>query len=512
MKKKTNIILVLILLGGFAIRLLYLFYFKDSVYFNPMLMERHDQRTFILWAQDILRHPWAVDGQVFFMAPLYPYFLAFLLFITAGNLLMVSVLQILMDVSVCLMLFYLGKKVYNERAGLLAAFMGAFYRTFIVYSAAILSDGLVLFLYILFPVMIFYSLEKPNICRWVIAGIVLGLAALAKPTIAILLPFVLVCLYLYRPEKRLTKIKNIPDTCQPLAVLGLLIIVSGLIILPITIRNYYVSGVFAPICSNGLVNWRIGNSYDSLGLYHIPEGELMSIFSAGFWRLFLEKLHMFFMSYEWPQNLNVHFLDMLIPVLRAAFFRFGFVVPVGLGGLILLCKKWKKNSLFISFIIFNVLWVVLFFITDRFRTPAVACFMVSGSVLIVWTIEKLRNSELLKPLSIWLSVALFAFFFNMPPGPLVPEVTYGVFADLSIKNIQEDISNNDLEDAFAKAESFFTMMPDDFRSNYMLATVFYRKHNLNAAIMMLNRTLELNPEFEPARVFMEDINGLNESQ
>ncbi|MFO7971217.1 MAG: hypothetical protein R6U40_05645, partial [Desulfobacterales bacterium] len=163
------------------------------------------------------------------------------------------------------------------------------------------------------------------------------------------------------------------------------------------------------ICSNGLVNWSIGNSSDSVGLYHLPEGELLSPLSADFWRLFIVKLKIFFTSYEWPQNLDVHFLDIIIPSLRTAFFRFGFVVPAGIGGLILLLKGWKKNPLIISFIAFNVLWVVLFFITDRFRLPAVAFFMVSASFLVVRSLEMLRGGMLLKPASIWIFVFIFAY-------------------------------------------------------------------------------------------------------
>ena len=60
---KIYVILSCILVVGFIIRLVYLYFLKDTVYFNPLLMDKHDQKTFIIWAQQILKHPWYVDGK-----------------------------------------------------------------------------------------------------------------------------------------------------------------------------------------------------------------------------------------------------------------------------------------------------------------------------------------------------------------------------------------------------------------------------------------------------------------
>ncbi|MDD3725990.1 MAG: hypothetical protein PHI44_02170, partial [Candidatus Ratteibacteria bacterium] len=108
-----KILLVIILLAGLIIRYLYLYFFKDSAYFNPFLMDGHDQKTFILWAQQILQHPWYVNGEPFYMAPLYVYFLALLHLISGGNMLIISLIQLSMDVLLCLMLYYIGKILYN---------------------------------------------------------------------------------------------------------------------------------------------------------------------------------------------------------------------------------------------------------------------------------------------------------------------------------------------------------------------------------------------------------------
>jgi 4-amino-4-deoxy-L-arabinose transferase-like glycosyltransferase len=500
-RKSYTIFIVLI--AGFILRLLYLHYFKDTVFFNPFLLDRHDQKTFILWAQQILQNPLYVQGNAFYMAPFYPYFLAAIYAISSGNIVIVSIIQLLMDVLLCYFIYYLGCRIYNEWMGIIAAFLACFYRTAIVYSATVLSDGLIYFLYIAFIALVYFALQKPSFARWLFAGIVLGFAALAKPTIAVYLPFLFIGLYLY-PQKDILPGK-FNYKFQPVVILAILLAVSGLTILPVTIRNYFVSGKFIPICTNGPVNWQIGNSSDSIGLFYYPKGELLSPFSSGFWKLFLTKVNLFFTSYEWPQNLNVHLMERVIPVLKGAFVKFGFIVPVGIGGFLLLFKDWKKNFIFITFTLSNILWVVLFFITDRYRLPAVGCFSVCAAYLIVWTVEKLKEKKLLIPVSLWLFVGLFAFFFNTIPGPLIPDASYLIFSNISIRNIKYDLKYHNGEKAHKKALTYFRVAPNDYQSNYLLACTYYEIGDVEKTITFLQKTLQLKPDFQPAQEMLHDL-------
>lgn len=501
--KKKHFLFFGILLAGFILRMVYLYYFKDSVYFNPFLLDKHDQKTFILWAQDILQNPWYVKGDAFYMAPLYPYFLSGLYALFSGNLILVSIIQLLMDTVVCYLIYYLGSKIYDERVGITAAFLACFYRTSIVYAATILSDGLIYFLYLFFIALVYFALQKPNLARWLFAGIVLGLAALAKPTIAVYLPFLFIGLYLYPVKNFLPgKIKR---NLQPLLILAFLLFVSGMTILPVTVRNLFVSGRFVPICTNGPVNWQIGNSADSIGLFHYPRGELLSPLSSAFWKLFLTKLHLFLTSYEWPQNLNVHLMEEVIPVLKMAFVKFGFIIPLGVAGLLVLFRDWKRNFIFITFTLSNVLWVVLFFITDRYRLPAVGCFSVCAAYLIIWTVEKLKEKKLLLPVCLWLFAGSFAFFFNARPGPLIPDISYTVFSGISIRNIQYDLQQQDVKTAHKKAVAYFKLMPGDYHANFLLACTFYGQGHRDTAISLLNRTLQINPNFQPAQNMLQDL-------
>ncbi|MGC8977387.1 MAG: glycosyltransferase family 39 protein [Candidatus Ratteibacteria bacterium] len=503
-EKVKRFTLWLILFLGFIIRVVYLFYLKDTVYFDPYIMDKHDQKTFILWAEEILKHPFFVDGKVFYMAPFYPYFLALIYLLTGGNLFGIYLIQILLDVFLCYLIYLLGKLLINENVGILACFFCAFYKTLVVYSVSILSDNTITFLYITFITSLYVSLKKNNFNWWILTGILLGFSALAKPTIGIFLPFLLIGLILY-PKENLIPLKIGPFK-QKVFLFFILIAISSFVILPITIRNWYVGKVFVPICSNGPVNWRIGNSSDSIGLFYYPKGYLLSPLSIDFWKLFFKKLNLFFVSYEWPQNMDIYIMEKIIPSLKFAFLRFGFIVPVGLFGLVLFFKDFKKNFLYISFTLSNVLWVVLFFITDRYRLPAVCCFFISASYLILWCLgEIFKNKKILKPFFLLLFISTFAYMFNYAPSEIPSEESKKIFGYLSGKGIEKDLREKKLKKAFKKANDYLKILPADPKSNFLMAIVYYESGDIEKTKYYLKRVLEIEPDFELAKNFLKEI-------
>lgn len=503
-RKRERVIVGVILGCAFLIRIIYLFFLKDTVYFDPYIMDKHDQKTFILWAEQILKHPFYVDGNVFYMAPLYPYFLAFFYFLTGGNLIGIYIIQILFDVFLYYFVYLLGKYLVNEWVGILACFFCAFYKTFVVYSVSILSDSLITFLYISFITSLYIALNKKKFLYWIITGILLGLSALAKPTIGIFLPFLLIGLIIY-PEKKIIELE-LPNLKQKFLIFFILIFISGIVILPVTIRNWYVGKIFVPICSNGPENWRIGNSSDSIGLFYYPKGELLSPFSLPFWKLFLKKIHLFFTSYEWPQNMNIYLMNELIPFLKIAFVRFGFIVPFGLFGLILFFKDFKKNFLFITFTLSNVLWVVLFFVVDRYRLPATACFSISASYLIFWSLNEIfKKKKILLPFILFTLSSIFAYIFDTIPGELLPDENKKIFGYLSAKGIGKDLREKNLRKAYKKAIDYLRILPDDPKSNFLMALVYNDMGYKNEAFFYLKRCLEIDPDFFPALKFLKDF-------
>ena len=502
--KYRKIILATILIAGFVLRLCTLIQLSSTTFFNPALMDKHDQRTFHLWAQSILKHPVHVDGDAFYMAPLYAYFLALLYAVSGGSIFFAGLMQAIVDTIAIYLLYRIGRTIKDENTGIIAAGLYAFYQTMVLYSVTILSDGLITFLNIFFIFSLYRALEKKNRLSWILCGIVFGLAALAKPTILAFIPFIIVGLLLW-PEKILIDHQK---TTKKSFQITMAILFAGLactlIILPASLRNLAVSGKFVLICTNGPVNWQIGNSSDSTGLFYYPSGHLLHPASIDFWKLLIKKTLLFFNSYEWPQNLSIYIARELIPALKFAFVKFGLIVPLGVVGLFLAARK-KKNFLFVSFTIVQIMWVIMFFITERYRFPAVACLTVFTGFLITQVIDEIRTKKIVLPFVKLAIAGLWGYIFGWTPGQLFNDMYWKIFAKLSKTNIVYNLQTNNNRLAEKIASDYKKLLPQDPDSHFFLACVYAQKGIMDKAEQELTRTLELNPEHELARKFLDEI-------
>ncbi len=532
--KSPYLYLGLILIFAFFLRLSYLLEFRESVFFNAGLMTKYDQRTFDNWAGKLVKNPWAGDGKVFYMAPGYPYFVAAIYKGFGHSYFAVGFIQILLDTLLCLLLFLLGKWLFNERVGLLACLFAGFYRPFIFYSTTLLSDTLILFLNILFIFVIYWALRERSYKRWVLVGLVMGLSALVKPTILLFLPFLLIGLYFY-PKKtsphplppqplpsREGKTATISSSplargeekksfllpplvggkkgggIHPFLAWVIVILLMAIIISPATIRNWRVSGQFVPICSNGPANYKIGNSLDSIGLYIAPEKPLAPLFSKVFWRLQGNKFLLFFNSYEWPQNLNIYLLQKITKTLKLPLFGFGLIVPLGILGLFLALSK-RKFLLLFFFTLCNIIWVIGFFVTSRYRLPAVGCLILFAAFFIDWLFFKVKGRKYI-PVVVALSVLFLLFsFVNNWKGEKIGSVHLESFSFLTYKNANNDIAEGNFPLALKRAKSLVSLLPFNPLGHELLATTYLNLGEFDLAQKEAGIALMYDPEAEGAK-------------
>jgi len=505
--KSPYLYLGIILLFAFSIRLSYLIEFRSTVFSNASLMKGMDQRTFNIWAEAIVKNPWVGDGKVFYMAPGYPYFVAAIYKIFGLNsYFTVSFIQILLDMLLCLLLFFLGKWLFNERVGLLASLFAGFYRPFIFYSATLLSDSLILFLNIFSIFTVYWALRKKSYKRWVLVGLVMGFAALTKPTILLFLPFLLIGLLLYPPHLYPPpRGGRNSGGVNPFLAWGIVILLMIIIISPVTIRNWQISRRFVPICSNGAVNYKIGNSLDSIGLFMYPKKSLASPFSKPFWRLQGKKLSFFSNSYEWPQNLNIYLLKKITRTLKLPLFGFGFIVPLGILGLFLAFLRRRKSLLLILFTLCNVIWVIGFFVTSRYRLPAVGSLILFAAFFIDWFILKIREKKSISVITTFLIFLLLFSFINNWQGEKIGSVHLGAFSLLTYKNVNNDIAEGNLLLALKRAKSLVSLLPSSPLGHQALATIYFNLEEFNLAKNEAEITLKYDPEAQGAEKILSLI-------
>lgn len=178
-----------------------------------------------------------------FRVPLYPLFLAFIYLIFGHNYIVVILIQCIMSALLCVIIFYIGKFIFDYKIGLLSAFILAIYQPYIFYSffsgpVFLLSENLFTFLFALLILSVTRILSGQfNLKNNIVSGILMGLVILTRPII-VLFPLVLFAFLWYK--NKCSFISTLKKTLP-------LLISLALVILPWTIRNCFVHKAFVPI-------------------------------------------------------------------------------------------------------------------------------------------------------------------------------------------------------------------------------------------------------------------------
>ncbi|MCX7956842.1 MAG: glycosyltransferase family 39 protein [Endomicrobia bacterium] len=160
--------------------------------------------------------------------PIYPLFLSKVYFLFGRNYMIVFLLQSLISSFTNTIIFIWFCSFFDLGTSFLAAVFCSIWPPFIVYSGIICSETLFMFLFIIFLVTFYKAYMKNNLGLYFISGALLGLTNLTRSTLILYPLFLLFFMYLFR-----YKIEIILKTL-------LIFLISILVILPWTIRNYRV--------------------------------------------------------------------------------------------------------------------------------------------------------------------------------------------------------------------------------------------------------------------------------
>jgi tetratricopeptide (TPR) repeat protein len=425
---KETFLLVGLFLLAFVIRLIYLNQIKSSPYFDTPQIDALWHHN---WAKEIAGGDW-IGKEVFFRAPLYPYFLGILYALFGESFYLPGLIQIIIGSLSCVLIFLLAKKLFNPTIGIIASVLACFYAPLIYFDAELLLPVLEIFLDLTSILLLLDAEARLHKRWWLLAGIVLGLSAITRPNILIFVPFVLlwICLKFWRENR------NRIVSSGLFFLLGMILVTS-----PVTFRNWMVGKDFVLIASQGGINFFIGNNpiadgktatggFVSLPLEGYKDNVWISSITlaekslgkklkpseiSDFWykqgfhfiktyplkflQLLGKKLYYFWNSYEIEIIRNIYFFSRWSSVLRLFLwdhllcFPFGIISPLAIFGIILNAKFWKKFFLTYAFILSYMFSVILFFVTSRHRLPVVPFLIIFASYSIYWLVEKIRNKQ-----------------------------------------------------------------------------------------------------------------------
>ena len=392
--------------GGIAIfalalvaRLFYLHELSATPLFAAPVV---DARTYVEDAHYLGEASWGGRPAPYWQPPLYPYILGGLFALFGDGLYLPRLLQAVLGALACLFVWNLGRKIFDDGVALGAGLAAAFYGPLIYFGGELLPALPAVFL----NLWLLHLLTTGTDGRRVFfAGLLTGLSALTVTNILLLAPAL--CGWLYWVRRRTG---DAPRNC--LHAPALLLLGCALVIAPVTIRNFAVGGDLVLISHNAGINFYIGNNADYdhtttirpgrawTELVETPEREAAidlpsaksRYFFARSWdyiiaqpldylELLAHKTYLFISGDEIPRNLDPYFARKDSRLLSLLLWKYGLAFPFGLVGplaLIGLYAFWRSpesrtpaGRLLLLFVVCYAVSVILFFVTSRYRLPAV---------------------------------------------------------------------------------------------------------------------------------------------
>src|SRR5712692_1273326 len=124
---------LLIFACALAVRVIHIWQSRRATFFDALM---RDARGYDAWGQRIANGDW-LGHELFYQAPLYPYFLGAIYTIAGRSLLAVRICQAIVGSAACTLLGLTAWRLFSRGAGLIAGLALA------LYAPAIFFDGLI---------------------------------------------------------------------------------------------------------------------------------------------------------------------------------------------------------------------------------------------------------------------------------------------------------------------------------------------------------------------------------
>lgn len=433
---------------AFLVRFVFLLEARSVPLFHTPLV---DAKSYWDWSERIVAGDWMGD-QVFYQAPLYPYFLAVVKLVVGSDLWSVRLVQIALGSLACGVLFLAGKELLSRRVGVVAGVVLALYAPAIFFDALIQKANLglvwmVLLLWALARARNAPTLESVDpsvpplrhdsphssslargplisrsLARLALVGALLGLLMLTREETLLLVPVLGAWIAFGLARGRSLAVRG--------AWLGAFALGLALVLTPVAWRNAKVGGEFVLTTSQAGTNFYIGNGPNATGCYvplkpgrsdtayeradavelaEAARGKKLTPsevsrywFDATFehlrahpgdWLAVVgKKLALLVNGYEVPDAEDQYFYERSSTLLRALGFvaHFGVLLPLALVGVAL---AWaRRRELLALHLVCATLAVgpVLFYMMARYRYPLVPGLVLFAAFALAEAYERVR--------------------------------------------------------------------------------------------------------------------------
>lgn len=238
-----------------AIRLVHLWQMRGTLYFATLL---GDARAYDQWARRLAGGDW-VGSEVFYQAPLYPYFLGLIYATTGADPAHARVVQAVVGAGSAVLVALAAGRLFGPRAGTVAGFLLAAYAPAIFFDSLLQKSVLDVFFVATALAAIAFLVtgahDRPR--AWVVLGLASGALALTRENALALVPVFAGWIWVGAPRGRLGRGRAI----------GLFAVGVAVVLAPVVVRNYAVSGELYLTTAQFGPNFYIGNHEGADGSY-----------------------------------------------------------------------------------------------------------------------------------------------------------------------------------------------------------------------------------------------------
>jgi tetratricopeptide (TPR) repeat protein len=397
-----------------AIRVLHLVLERDNPFFGPSLL---DARYYHDWALRIVGGDVASRG-VFYGLPLYPYVLALSYAAFGPSVVAVEIVQLVLGLATIGLVYALGTRLADATVGLVAAFVATAYGPLLFYETMFIPEVLAVPLYAAALWSCCTLLDAPAVRRGATAGLLLGLAALAKAGVIVFSVGFAIALLIRPSLAARGRVRQAVAalSCTFAVVLGV-----------VTLHNRVWGDDWVFLTSHAGLNFFIGNNADADGTFRAPPGTGLGLQAqiadsraiaeaaaghalkpsevSAYWsergrafirgdpdrflRLAVRKLGLVFDARELPDLQDYAMAGRFNPLLRLPWPSFGLVGPLALAGLVMstgLRHRWCVWLWIGSYLT----GLLSFFVNGRYRLPLLPIAFVLAAIGLVASVRLVR--------------------------------------------------------------------------------------------------------------------------
>jgi len=483
---------------------------SKTVYFDFLLW---DERVYHVWAMKI------ADGtyqslSFYGFAPLPAYIMAFVYKIFSPDILYVRILNIIFGVLACYLVYLIGKEMANRGTGLVACLIACLYEPFIFYSIVPLKTSMSVFLFALSVYFLVAVLNKHSMIKVFLMGAAIALMLKVRPNCVILIPFLplIILLHIYKGKSSLKMI-----------IATLLIYIAGLCIAisPFMIRNYQLSGKFAPVPAHSGFALYLGNNLGNSTPYYRPvpfassspfiQGSQFMIESsrragkklstreasslwthetikialeqpaAVMWKI-CQKTLALFNKFEAGDHYHIGFISDFAKFFKLPLLSLWLILPLGIAGIAINIFRSKKMLSLCAIFFLYGLTLIVSFPTSRFRLPLLIILIPSAVVGVNNLLSSVKSRQLKKS-AVYSAMAIGFFIVEFLPVNGTGDMTayYNTHAlILSSKGLKDEaIPYWEISSSMNKPFSSF--------ANLSLAEAYLRMRDREKALAYLDK-------------------------